>query len=97
MTNNVEVIKSSVWKDQAQQNWCYKPNHARPERYRWKSVQEKTTTTKTIKRRVLDETENESVVSFEYICPGIGAKAHRPSMSPQDRNRKSTQKPSNFF
>ena len=69
MTSNVKVIKSGVWTDQAQQNWCNKPNHARPETYRWKSVQEKTTT-KTIKRRVLVETENESVVCFLWILSG---------------------------
>ena len=85
MTNNVKIIQSGVWTDQAQQNWCYKPNHARPERYRWKSVQEKTTT-QTIKRRVLVETEKESVVSFGYIWPGMRTKAHQPNMCPRDRN-----------
>ena len=69
MTNNVKVIKSGSWADQAEQNWCfkYKPNHARPERYRWKNVQEKTTTTKTIKRQVLVHTENEWVVSLDIF------------------------------
>ena len=97
MTNNVTVINSGVWKDQAQQNWCCQPSHARPERYRRKSVREKTTTTKTIELRVLIETENESVVSFEYIWPGMRAKAHRPKMSPQDRNRNPYKSPPTNF
>ena len=95
MTNNVKVIKSGSWADQAEQNWCfkYKPNHARPERYRWKNVQEKTTTTKTIKRQVLVHAQNEWVVFFGYIWPGMGAKAHRSNMSPPDRNRHPYKRP----
>ena len=52
--------------------------------------------TQTNQRRVLVETENESVVSHGYIWPGMGATAHRPAMSPQDRSR-SVQKPSYYF
>ena len=75
-----------------------KPNHVRPDRYRSKSVQEKTRTqpTQTNKRRVLIETENEPVVSLGYIWPGLGAKAHRPAISPQDRGRKSVHKPTYY-
>ena len=54
-------------------------------------------TNKTTKRRVLVETENESAVSFEYIWPGMGAKAHRPNMSPPDRNRNPCKSPPTNF
>ena len=41
----------------------------------------------TNKRRVVVETENESVVTLGYTWPGMEAKAHRPNMSPQDISR----------
>ena len=69
------------------------------------SKRQKTTTTKTQgqqptqinKRRVLVETENESVVSLGYIRPGMGAKAHRPAISPRDRSRNPYKSPPTFF
>ena len=53
--------------------------------------------TQTNKRRVLVETEDESVVSLGYNWPGMGAKAHRPAMSPQDRSWNPYKSPPTFF
>ena len=53
--------------------------------------------TQTNKRRVLGETENGSVVSLGYIWPGVGAKANRPAMSPQDRSRNPHKSPSTIL
>ena len=53
--------------------------------------------TQTNKGRVLVETENESVVSHGYIWPGMGATAHRPAMSPQDRSRNPYKSPLTIF
>ena len=62
-----------------------------------KKQQPPSTTTNTNKRRVLVETQNESVVSLGYIWPGMGAKAHRPAMSPQDRSRSPHKSPPTIF
>ena len=36
-------------------------------------------------------------LSFGYTWPGRGTKAHRPNMSPPDRNRNPEQKPTDLF
>ena len=47
-----------------------------------------TATTKTSKQTPCScRDRNESVVSFGYTWPGMGSKAHRPSLRPPDRSR----------
>ena len=77
MTNYVKVTKRSVWKDQAQQNWCYSL-----------IMHVLTATTKTSKQTPCScRDRNESVVSFGYTWPVMGSNAHRPSLRPPDRSR----------
>ena len=77
MTNNVNVIRSGVWTDQAQQNWCYSL-----------IMHVLTTTTKTSKQTPCScRDRNESVVSFGYTWPVKRSKAHRPSLRPPYRSR----------
>ena len=92
MTNNVKVLKSGVWTDQAQQDWCYKSNHARPDRYRSKKCARKNKDNNQHK-----QTNVESVVSLGYIWPGMEAKANRPGISLQDRSRNPYKSPPTCF
>ena len=95
MTNNVKVIKRGVWTDQAQQDWCDSLfMHALTDVIQ-KMCKKKQgqPLTHANKRRVLVETENGSVVSLGYVWPNVGAKAHRPAISPHDRSRNSYKSP----
>ena len=99
MTLNVKVMKSGLWTDQAQQDWCHSLiMHALTD-IAQKVCKKKQgqQPTQTNKRRVLVETENESVVSLGYIRPGMGAKAHRPAISPRDRSRNPYKSPPTMF
>ena len=61
MNNNVKVIKSGVWTDQAQQDWCYSLIMHVLTDIAQKVCKKKTRRrTNTNKRQVLVETENES-------------------------------------
>ena len=102
MTNHVNVIKSGVWTDQAQQDCCsslimHALTDIAQKVCKKKKKRQGRQPAQTTKRRVLIETENESIVSFAYIWPGMGGKAHRPNLSPHDRSRNLYKSPRAFF
>ena len=93
MTDNVMVIKSGVWTNQAQQDWCYSLSmHALTDIAQKVCKKNKTrTTTNTNKRRVLVETENNSVV-WTYLAM-YGGKSSPEGHEPAGQKSKSVQKP----
>ena len=65
MTLNVKVMKSGLWTDQAQQDWCYSLiMHALTDVAQKVCKKKQGQQPNTNKRRVLADTENDSVVSL---------------------------------
>ena len=100
MTNNVKVIKSGVWTDQAQQDWCYSLIMHAPTDFAQKVCKKKTrTTTNTDKQTTLGSSRDRKWISrFPWIyLVGYGAKSSPAGQKPTGQKSKSVQKPTYYF